>query len=67
MAIDDLLDAAEAQIAAEKRTESGIVRFGRDISEIFSAVPTGWLPPEISGVAEGLKVPLKIVAWHLKR
>lgn len=67
MVIDDPLDAAEEQIAAEKRTESGLVRYGRDLSEMINALPTGLLPPGISDVAEVLKAPFKMFAWHLRK
>jgi hypothetical protein len=67
MAIDSPLDAAEEQIAAEKRTESGLAVYGRDVSEILGAFPTGVFPPGMGLAVETLKFSFKAVALYLRK
>jgi predicted transcriptional regulator len=67
MAIDDPLDAAEDRIAAEQRSESALAPYGRDVSEIFGALPAELVPSGLAGPLDLFKSFLKAVAWRLRK
>jgi hypothetical protein len=64
MAIDDPLDAAQGRIEAERRAESPLAPYARDLSDIVEALPTELAPVGMSAaVAVGKTIWVGAAQW----
>ncbi|MGO9126026.1 MAG: hypothetical protein ACLP6G_14195 [Terriglobales bacterium] len=64
MAIDDPLDAAQGRVEAERRAESPLAPYARDLSDIVEALPIELAPVGISeAVAVGKAIRVGAARW----
>ena len=67
MTIDDPQKALEAQIEAEERAESPIVRFVPGLARVLEAIPTELLPQHFGGPASLTKLFAKIASSFISK
>jgi hypothetical protein len=67
MAIDDPLDAAEAGVAADQRSDSPIAVYAPNLAEVAEAVPIELLPPGLSHVAQVFKSLSAAFGWTVRK
>jgi hypothetical protein len=67
MKIDDPLDAAESQIAAEERTDSALAKYAPDLADIAEALPVELLPPGLSQAFSALKTLTAGLGWSVRK
>ncbi len=67
MRIDDPLDAAESQIAAEERTDSALAKYAPELADIAKAVPVELLPTGLSGAIPLLRSLTAALGWRVRK
>jgi hypothetical protein len=67
MRIDDPLDAAEGQIAAEERTDSALAKYAPDLADIAEALPVELLPSGLPKAIFTLKSLVAALGWRVRK